>query len=197
MIRGIYAPSDFVSKDRGPGVSTEEKLRIISSSPVQIEPELLRGKVRMDDVVATLPFVDGGIFAFGLPSFPETILSDHINVGQAELYGHGIGSRLLRAGLRYAVEQDPTVCEFHTGWARLGLINAVVSVLGEDNVGVSIYGDRFGWGTQLPLEAMFDAHPPVEGKKYLVNNIAAKVDRDLALTWEEPRIVLPTDKLVP
>lgn len=191
MLRGIYSPTDFMSSDKDPTVSVEDKLAIIAASPVELECDVAGG-VRTDSFTVTLPFVDGGCFDFGITGYPETVLTDHVNVGDAALYGHGIGSRLLRAALRYAVEQDARITELHTGWARLGLINTVVAILGGENVSVEAYGNRYGWGSDRPLETVLDDYPPVPDETYMVNAVIARIDREVALTWELPKLT-PTE----
>lgn len=191
MLRAIVAPTDFLSIDRGPRFSAEEKLDIIARSPVTIRPSVIRGKVYPDSFIARLPFTDGAIFNFGIRTIEDALLTDYVNVGDAALYGHGIGSRLLRASTRYAVEQDDRVCRLGTGWARLGLVNTVANVFGVENTGVTMSGEHYGWGGDRPLEAIFDDQPPKPNEKYLVNGVDALIDRDLAMTWEEPIYLQP------
>lgn len=186
MLRDIYAPTDFKSVDADPSLSPEQKLEAIQRAPAIVTPQIIKGVVYDDSFDIKLPYVDGGVFDFGLTNFPNTLYSEHVNVGDSALYGHGIGSRILKAAFRYAVEQSPLITEFHTGWARLGLVNTTVSVLGLENVGVKSGGKTYGWGGDVPLEAVFDDYPHEEGSRYLVQNICARIDRDLAMTFERP-----------
>jgi hypothetical protein len=68
----------------------------------------------------------------------------------------------------------------------LGLVNTVVAVLGEENVVVRLSGQRYGGQNARPLEAMFDDFPPVPGELYLVAGIDARIDPEVAMTWEMP-----------
>jgi hypothetical protein len=189
MLRGVYAPTDFVSRDRDPSISPVDKLRVIDSSPSMVHP---LGK-RATNFIVRLPFTDGAVFEAGLCH--DGVYSEHVNVGDVALYGHGIGSRLLRSGLRHAVElQSGKSTRFITGWARLGLVNTVVSVLGEENVKVRLEnGTSYGWQTEQPLGDIFDAQPPVVGEKYLVAAIVANIDPELVMSWEPPQ-TMATDQ---
>ncbi len=186
MLRGFYAPSDFLSRDLDPSLTADEKLAIINTSPVLVRPTVIKGRVFEDDFIISLPFVDGGSFNDGLKGFPETLFTDYINVSDAALYGRGIGSRLLKAAFRHSIGHNNNISEFHTGWARLGLVNATISVLSEENVGVECGGNRYGWGSDKPLDSVLDDFPPVPGAKCLVNSIVARIDRELAMSWEAP-----------
>ncbi len=193
MIRDFYAPSDFDTRDFDPSLSAEEKLRIIASAPVIATPANINGKNYYDDVRVSLPFITGGHFATGLGRSPvgNTVLCDYFALGDEQLYGHGVGSRLLRSALRWAVASDSRTEVLQTNWARLGMVNTAVKVLGEENVGVRAHGADYGWGADKPLEEIFDDYPPIEGKAYLVHYICARIDRDLAMSWEAP---VPADK---
>jgi hypothetical protein len=88
--------------------------------------------------------------------------------------------------MRYAVETNPEVETFSTGHARLGVVNTAVNVFGIENVSVQKFGDRFGWRSDRNLDEVLDVYPPEIGKKYIVKSVEAKIDRDLAKTWELP-----------
>jgi len=187
MLRNLYAPSDFVSTDANPSIPPEAKLDIIAKSPVEVSHSLFGGRVIDEEFWVSLPFVAGGGFSYGLGGdHANRLFTDYVNVGDKELYGHRIGSRLLRAAIRYGVEKEPAVEVFSTGWARLGLVNTTINVLGIENVAFYKGGKRYGWEGDRPLEQVFDDAPPVENKPYLVYGIEAKIDRDLAMSWERP-----------
>lgn len=190
MLRELYAPTDFVSEDKDPFFTPEEKLALIDQSAVHAWQSVINGKPYNDQFHVALPFVTGGTFSFGLKKFPEIVFTDYINVGDEQLYRNGIGARLLKAALRHSVGLDERVREFHTGWARLGLINTAVCVLGEENVGVESGGKSYGWGSDHPLSSVLDDFPPEPGEPYLVFKISAKLNRDEAMSWESPIKVL-------
>jgi hypothetical protein len=190
MLRGIYAPTDFISFDLDPALGPEQKLRAIAAAPVTVKPWRINGKIYDDDFTVSLPYIQGAIFHAN-DRENESLFTDYVHVGDETLYGHGIGSRLLRAGCRYAVERNKHIKVFTTNWARLGLVNTAISVFGEENVGVD-HGIRYGWQGEKPLDAMFDDFPPDLGKKYLVGGIVARIQLDIAMTWEEPVYTLPT-----
>jgi len=191
MLRDIYAPTDFDSNDQDPSLSPEEKLEIIDRFPVTVTPAVLSGRVYDDMCHVTLPLVRGITFATGLTSSPTGLFIEHVNVGDKELYGKCIGSRLLRATCHFAVERDPHIDRLSTGWARLGLVNTVVRVLGEENVAVTSGGQRYGWESDRALEEVFDDEPAQEGKRYLVYSIEAAIDPEQAMEWEKPVYLLP------
>lgn len=183
MLRGYTAPTDFLSRNKDPRVSSERKLEIIQTSPILAYPAAVNGTLYDDTFSLALPFVEGGNFAYDLPSFPEVLFSDYMNIGDADLYGQGIGARLLRAACRYSVERDARIREFHTNWARLGAINMAVRVFGVENVAIVRGNNRYGWESDLPLDSVFDDFPLIPDKCYLVNKIAAKISHDLAMSW--------------
>ncbi len=188
MLRNVYAPSDFESHDADPSLTAEEKLAVIASTPVEIAHTYFGERFIPEEWSVGLPFMARA----HLSMLPKTkgheaiLFTDYVNVGDKNLYGHGIGSRLLRAAFRYSVQLDEDIAEFGTGWARLGLVNTVVDVLGPENVAVHKKGQRYGWQGERSLDELFDDHPATEGERYLVYGISAHIDRDLAMTWEKP-----------
>jgi len=188
MLRNIYAPTDFKSVDRDPAVSVQEKLSEIAESPVTVSHNFRRGYVK-DEYIVRLPYTDGALFhVLDDEDGRMLVYTDHVNIGDQALYGNGIGTRLLVAGLQHALEMDPRVHEFSTGWARLGLINTAVAVLGESNVGIDAFGQTFGYDSDRALEEVFDEFPPDPGKKYMVNGITARIDHDRVSNWESPSL---------
>lgn len=190
MLRNYYAPTDFSSVDCDPNLSVEAKLSVIEASPVIVKPGAINSESYVDSYSLSLPFVVGAKFYVGLNNDSSFVHTNYFNIGDKELYGRRIGSRILRAALRYAVELNPSVETFSTGRARLGLVNTAVRVLGEENVAVRYFGDRFGWQSDRKLDEVLDEYPPTIGEKYIVKGIEAKIDRDQAVTWELPVPVL-------
>lgn len=186
MLRDIYVATDFAPTNADPTVAAADKLRIIAEAPVTLTPWTIRGQVHDRHFSVSLPFVRGGDFMAGLPSMRDTLFMDSLNVGDPELYGHGIGSTLLRAACRYGVEREPRINRLAAGWTRLGLVNTAIRVLGEENVGVQISGRQYGWNGERPLEAVFDDFPPQTGEPYLVSSMQARIDPNLAKNWEAP-----------
>jgi hypothetical protein len=78
---------------------------------------------------------------------------------------------------------------FSTGYAQLGLINTTVKVFGAENVAV-IDQTRYGWESAVPLDTLFEHKPPQPDQPYHVRGIEARIDKSLALSWEEPAIIL-------
>lgn len=196
MLRGIYSPTDFESLDKDPNYNPKEKLALVEQSAVHMWPSVINNVPYEDHFYVSLPFVVGGTFSCGLPESPEVLFTDYINVGDEALYGNGIGTRLVQAGIRQAVSLDERVTELHTGWARLGLVNTIVRVLGEENVSFYKGGNRYGWGGDNALDTVFDDFPAELNETYLVYKIVAKINRDDAMTWDPPvRVIETNDQL--
>ncbi len=189
MLRDIWAPSDLLSVDKDPSVPVEDKLKIIHASPVQATLTEYNGSVFSDDFSIALPFITGGSFYSGLGEARNILFCDFLSLGDKTLEGNGIGTRLLRAAFRYAVEADERTDTFSTGWIRLGAVNTVVKVVGEENVGVRKKGNTYGLHGEKPLEAVFDDFPPVADTPYLFYKLTAQIDREAALTGEAPIVV--------
>ena len=186
MLRGVYAPSDFVSRNLDPQINPEQKIAIISRSKVIVTP---KPGINLSRFEVTLPYSDGGEFAYGFNHNPEILFTDYLSVGDEELYRKGLGSRMLMVACRYATERSNRVCVFATGWARLGLLNTAVRVFGDDKVSAVKGKERYGWNGKKSLEEMFDDYPPEEGRKYLVDRVEAYIDREQAGKWEQPEVV--------
>lgn len=179
MLAGLYVPSDIEPRDADPRVTSEEKLKIIHRSQVRISSSSDDGHF-----VARLPYgIWAGVY-LPLPSTRERYawITD-IFAGDPSLHQKGIGSRLMRAVITEAVKRDPTVNCVVTGWARLGVVNTLIRVLGEENVSVTNNGRTFGMGTEYPLDDVFKHAPPHEGKQYLVHSTKSRIDPDLVRAW--------------
>lgn len=181
MIRGLYAPSDFESIDMDPSMSAQQKLAVIKGSPVLVTQS--RSSYHLG-----LPFVAGLSFDFiSVDDEMDTLNIGVINVGDAALYGKGIGSRLVRAATRFGVETHGSVNRLTTAHARLGLLNTVVRVFGEENVVASSHGRQYGTGTGLTLGQLLEEMPPEPGKQYSVQGLDVSIDRTVAAAWEMPQ----------
>jgi len=185
MLKDIYAPSDFAYSDMDPSVRVEDKLTVIAASPVEVVSEM------EEEFSLSLPFVRGGEFSLLLWKNCRSgelpfMLAWSIDVGDKELYGYGIGSRLLRAAVRYGIETEPELTRFTTGWARLGMVNTAIKVFGADNVAIEQGGKCYGWQSDKPLDEVFNDYPPEENKPYLVYGIDARINYDKAIQWELP-----------
>ena len=180
MLRGLYAPSEFLSTDKAPSISVDRKLAFISHSPVVLR----HGDGNVFTV--SLPFIGGAFLSLGSADRNESLHAYYVDIGDKALYGHGLGSRLIRGACRYAFDRDDRVRIFSSGWSHLGLLNTAIRVFGEENV-AAIQGDaRYGWQGQQPLDKLLDDFPLHEGEAYIVGGIEANIDSALALTWEKP-----------
>ncbi len=181
MLRGYYAPTDWKSIDKGVGIPKEIKLATIAASPVSVSPIQNAHKV-------TLPYVDGLSYVLRRPADEAPILHlERCNVGDEELYGAGIGTRLLQAAIRHGLELEPRITEFSGQWARLGMLNTIIGLVGQDNVATELDGVVYGLGSGRKLVEMFDAVPFVDGNVYTVDRLRAQINPDTALTWELPQ----------
>jgi hypothetical protein len=190
MLRDIYAPSDLKSINGDPSVPTDRKLEIINQSPITVEhPQTSYGRFITNEFGVKLPFTEGAKFSTYING---CLFTSFISVGDSELHRNGIGSRLLKSAVRYAVEhkKSPPVELFASGWTRLGLVNTAVEVFGQENVAVKIAGkyfeNRYGWKGNKELEEIFDDQPPEEGEPYIVYCMEAMIDREQAMSWETP-----------
>jgi hypothetical protein len=184
MLRNIYAPTNFHSEDKDPGKTREEKLAIIKTKAVTAR-QIVRPSIP-PSVLLELPFLEGLKYTLDRPrENTPTIHIREIDLGDEELYRQGLGTRLVRAAVRHGLELRPDLAQLTVGDARLGLVNTVIGVFGEENVGVTV-GQTYGNGSELPLEAIFDDHPPHPGMPYKVESIRAAIDPHLAAAWELP-----------
>lgn len=182
-MRKFHAPSNLGSQNFDPEIPVDEKLGIISSSNVVIEP------IEFSEVApqfsASLPFTARSFF--GIVSGSE-LYASNIDLGDEELCGHGLGTRILQAAARYAVELKPNVTRFTTKHAHLGLLRTAVKVFGEQNVSVEMCGQGYGRDSDRHLDGIFDDFIPVEGEAYVVHGIEAHIVSELVPTWESPII---------
>jgi hypothetical protein len=183
MLRGISAPTDFGSIDRAPYLSADEKLATINQAPVS-------ACKRLNYHWLFLPYVEGLVYGLVSVDGIRAIHIDRLNIGDKQLYGHGIGSRLVRAAIRHSLELDSTVTQVSGTWPRLGAVNTFISVLGAKNVTIEQYGNRYGAGTSKPLEAVFDDEPFQPGQPYKIQGVQGIIDPVKARTWELPEPVI-------
>jgi hypothetical protein len=188
MLRGITGETDFPSEDSAPYLSQPEKLALVAASPVTVEPKVEDGRIKRNQFVASLPLTKGCHFSLqpAKGEAPATLYVQVLNLGDSELYKAGIGSRLMRATVRYALEQQPGTQLVVGSWPRLGSINTFARVFGRDGITVENYGERFGKGSDRPLDAILDAKPPTHGTVFFVDAVEASIDPLLAAGWERP-----------
>ncbi len=181
MLCGYYAPTDWKSIDMGVGIPKERKLETIAASPVTVSPF-------QNAHIVTLPYVDGLYYVLRRPADESPILHlERCNVGDEELYCAGIGTRLLKSAIRHSLELEPRITEFSGQWARLGMLNTIIGIVGKDNVTTELDSVGYGLGSDRELEEMFDAVPFVDGDVYTVDRLRARINPDTALTWELPQ----------
>jgi hypothetical protein len=183
MLRGIYAPpTDFESMNTAPGVTRREKLEAIGLSLVA-----LRCFPLVNIYHVGLPYVQGASFSFeSVEEYGDTLRLEKLNVGDKELYRQGIGSRLVRAMVRYGTETRVNLAHLTVGNARLGTLNTTVRIFGQEAVSAHLYGKQYGRGTEVPLEHMFDEVPPEPDHYYPLDGVDVVIDRDKAAAWEMP-----------
>jgi len=179
MLHNVYAPTDYGTLDYDPSVPAEEKLAKIALTPVSV-------------------IDDGYICSFDLPyGFRADVLMGHdhedglitdFGTFDANLRQKGIGARLLGAIFRYAAETRPKITLIATGWARLGYLNTLIKVCGEENVEVENSGFRYGNGTERSLSDIFTDQPPIPGNRYLVQQTVGLIDPKRVQLFEMPVI---------
>lgn len=181
MLGGVYIPTDFSPQDRGPRLAPEQKLEIIQSSPVVVEKDRKGTKIY-------LPFGVVGRFNV-LPKIgeePPSLMIHFLAIDDENLYGKGIGSRMLKAATRQGLEQVSSLETVYIEDVRWGLLNTAVRVFGEENVSATEAGVEFGRGSAKPLEAILDVKQYVPGHFFAIDSLRAVIDRSTAAEWELP-----------
>lgn len=175
MLNDIEIPIRTTTRDKDPSVSADDKLsHIDQKQAIRAVRDREMGLVKFK-----LPYTDGLVVEF---VEDETVMSiNHFNIGDSELTGHGVGSRLLNRAIEYGFQRYPKLNKLIHASANLALLNTVVKVVGEDYVSVCNRGERYGFGTDRPLEAMFNTQPYQENYTYLVDSVEAVLDRDALL----------------
>ncbi len=172
MIGDIAIPIRTTTRNKKPEISTADKLAHIHQKqairPI-IDPE-------MGSVKFKLPYVFGLEVEFSDDESAMSIIQ--FNIGDKELAGHGIGSRLLRHAIEYGFENYERLQRLTHASANLALLNTVIKVVGEEYVSVCNRAERYGFGTARPLEDMFQTQPYREEYPYLVDSVEAALDRD-------------------
>lgn len=183
MLRNIEAPSDLGAWDRAPEMSREEKLKTIRRTPVT----LFRSMYGTYSV--QLPLVGGASFELrgqGRPKAPDTIHMKSLNVGDGSLYKEGIGSRLLKASIAYAVAAEPDVRTLTAEKVYLGSIRTAARVLGAENLRIDHAGQGYGLDAEKLLDEVTEDYPHVPGQVYIVNSLTARIDHSKIVGWEVP-----------
>lgn len=187
MLRGVYTEAtDFDLRDKDPRFSTEQKLWIIKNSPVEC-----RCTSDPTDLEVQLPFTEGAWGGVVVPHRttdpPPFLFIEQINVGDATLLRHGIGSRLLKAIVRQAAEIQPDIRTIATGWCRLGLLNTLVRVFGEGSVRAKAEsGVIYGAGADKSLEHLLDDFPVNPEDVWMVTSTEVDFDPSTVRDWPLP-----------
>lgn len=181
-MRKFHAPSLLGSQNFDPEVPASDKLKEIASAAVLIEP------IEFSEVApqfsASLPYTAQSFFGIRAGE----VYATNIDLGDEELCGKGIGTRIVQAATRYAVEHRLRATRFTTHHAHLGMLRTAEKVFGEENVAVEMCGQRYGRESGRLLDAVFDDFIPVEGEPYVVHGIEAHIAAELVPTWESPII---------
>ncbi len=181
MLRDVYVPSDLPSLNVAPDIPASEKIQVITATPVTI---FHHSGFEFD---LRLPYVRDTSFVHGLPSMTGSLALEHIDLGDERLYGHGIGSRLLRAATRYIVGLNAGVSSLTVDdHPRLGVLNTFISVFGTESVEARIGGVTYGGRGITTLDQIFEEHPVQAGEPYLLRSITACIDPAIAMSWENP-----------
>lgn len=122
----------------------------------------------------------------GIENYPGLLIIHRLVVGNSDLYGKGIGSRMVRAATRYGQEEDPNLKAVHAKWPRWGFLNTVVRVFGIENVSAHLDITQYGRGGSKPLEAILDDKPIVPYQPYVLDGLDAVIDRTMVESWELP-----------
>ncbi|HVV25935.1 MAG TPA: hypothetical protein VHC21_02805 [Candidatus Saccharimonadales bacterium] len=118
-----------------------------------------------------------------------------MDLGDKALYGHGLGTLLLRRAVQLGYEKAPeltadrpTLTRVESDRANLIKLNTVIKVLGKENVSAWMRGERYGRGTDRLLEQMFEDHEYEEGPDswYLMQKVSAVVDPEVIFEGSPP-----------
>jgi len=182
MLHEIYVPQEAATRDSDPTKTVEEKLRIIADAPVQADQQTMTGCLKL-----RLPYISTGLSAEPAVGDPNTLYIHHVALGDEALYGHGIGTRLLRAAARLALEQNPDMHELLAVHSNLVLVNTFAAAAGPENTTVWLSDrDSYGHGSDKPLEAIFDDQPYIDNQPYHVWEVRAVLNPMQVAAWELP-----------
>lgn len=180
------SPTDFKPVDRDPSVPPEDKLLIIDTSRPLIEIG------QFGNFCVSLPFADGALFNHPSPSFPTTLSTEHVNVGDPALFRKGIGSRILKAAAVFGKQRFPEVDTVAgISWTRLGFVNAAISVFGAENTTVETMGKSYGERGDKDLGQLFTDYPPMDGETYFVSGgVTCTLDEERMAAWSDDQPIV-------
>lgn len=183
MLMSYEATNFLGSRNEAPEISKHEKLAIIAGSPVELQHANFGNGFSV-----RVPFVKGASF-YVSPEDAQltgvTLLND-FQIGDNELCKAGIGTRLLKSGIAQAISMERSVRSLHVIGARLGTLNTIRRIAGDQNVGVSRCGNNYGNGSDRPIGAIFDDYPFVPEKDYVIDTIDAAIPLGEVCNWEVP-----------
>ncbi|MDO8266099.1 MAG: hypothetical protein Q7T41_04125 [Candidatus Saccharibacteria bacterium] len=193
MIRDIYQSSDFETPNASTSLSREEKLAEIADAPVHCL-RYIGADGHMETLGLSLPYTEISSFYAGIPRDTDNLVCFRMSLGDPELYGQGIGTRILRAVSQYTAEKHAARVLLAKD-CRLGFVNTAIKVYGQGAVKVRHNGQEFGRGCDRSLEEMLDEYPVDQTKTYVVRYLEARFDPDIAAAWEPP-VVEDTAELI-
>jgi hypothetical protein len=187
MTKELWVPArpGMKSHDSNPAVSLEQKLNTIKQKrSIKVVPDLTRRNPSgfKDLYRARLPYTKGVSFLLE-PESAEITLVD-LDLGDKQLYGHGIGTRLLQRVVDYGSRKRPDIPTVSRGVGNWALVMTLGKVLGgteyvEFEKGNRMYG---AWTGHHPAERALTDYPPEEGEEYNVKNIVGYIDRERLLS---------------
>jgi hypothetical protein len=205
MLNHQEAVTHVDSIDSDPSVSAEEKVARIRG--VLESDSLARTHMQRTSWVGyyTLHPGFGSVANFQLDIRQGAVTDDghpeacmhltKIDLGDKALYGHGLGTLLMRRAVQLGYEkapeltpERPRLTRLQTDRTNLIKLNTIIKVMGMDNVSAWMRGERYGRGTDRPLERMFEDHEYEEGDDswYLMQKVSATIDPELIFQGSPP-----------
>jgi len=160
------------SVDSDPRKSTRQKILEIKKSRINV-----RKRPGYDDVYETHLHHTKGI-SFYIAEGTDDLTIWDIDLGNRELYGHGIGTRLLQRVVSFGLNKNSaleTVSRGEGNWALAKTIGKVIG--GSEFVSFEKGGVVYGERGDRPIEAVLEDHPfENENHEYGLQNVVGSID---------------------
>jgi hypothetical protein len=163
------------SFDSDPAKSKAQKIREIKSTS-RVRVKQVPGHHNM--FRTHLAHTKGATFVLE-PEHQNIYLWD-FDLGNRQLYGHGIGTRILQKVVDFGLKRNrdtATITRDIGNWAMVKTLGKVLG--GDEYVKFELNGEHYGEGRDRPISAALEDFPPSleEGEDYTVRNLIGSIDR--------------------